>query len=45
MAAIIVLLVIFGSIVLGLASIAVHLYHDAKKDNEYWEVFHENNDD
>jgi hypothetical protein len=45
MAAIIVLLVIFGSMALGAASIAAHLYHDAKKDNEYYELFHKTNDD
>ena len=39
MAAIILAIVIFGSIVLGMISIAVHLYHDGKKDSEYWELF------
>ncbi len=45
MAAIIVLLVIFGSMALGAASIAMHIYHQTREENEYWELFHKTNDD
>jgi len=45
MTAIIVLLMIFASMALGAASVAVHLWHESKNDNEYWELFHEKNDD
>jgi hypothetical protein len=41
MAAIIIVLAIFGSILLGLISMATYFYHESKDDSEYWELFHD----